>query len=304
MELIPPNTALDFLGKRYYAYAFSALLIVLSLASIPLKGTVRLGIDFTGGVSVQVLFKKKVNTEEIRASLQSLSGNLIIQRLAGGSGGEEEFIVRMEAPEKGSEKLSQVVQQALDKKFGRGSTEIRGLELVGPKVGHDLRQSAIWATVVALGLLLVYMAFRFTFSMGLGAIVCLIHDLVIIYGFFVWTGKEFDLTILAAILTVVGYDVNDTIVLCDRIRDNLKSMRKKPLKEILNAAINQTLSRTILTSGFTLLVVVALLVSGTKVFQNMGWALFVGIVFGTYSSIFVAAPLVLGLDRILPVKRG
>ena len=303
MELIPPNTKIDFLGNRYYAYAFSALLIVLSLASIPLKGTVQLGIDFTGGVSVQVLFKKKVNTEEIRASLQSLSGNLIIQRLAGGSAGED-FIIRMEAPEKGSEKLSHVVQQALDKKFGQGTAEIRGLELVGPKVGHDLRQSAIWATVVALGLLLVYMAFRFTFSMGLGAIVCLVHDLIIVYGFFVWTGKEFDLTILAAILTVVGYDVNDTIVLCDRIRDNLKSMRKKPLEEILNASINQTLSRTILTSGFTLLVVVALLVSGTNVFIDMGWALFIGIVFGTYSSIFVAAPLVLGLDRVLPVKRG
>jgi preprotein translocase subunit SecF len=192
----------------------------------------------------------------------------------------------------------------LDAKFGKGTAEIRSLETVGPKVGKDLRNSAMWATVIALSLLLIYMVFRFTFTMGLGAIACLVHDLIIVYGFFVWTGKEFNLTILAAWLTVIGYDINDTIVVCDRIRDNLKIMKKQPLIDIFNASINQTLSRTLLTSSFTLLSVVALLFFGTHVLQDFAWALIVGIFVGTYSSIFVASPLVLELDRFLPVKRG
>jgi preprotein translocase subunit SecF len=303
MELIPPNTKIDFLGNRHYAYVFSIILAALSLISYPIVGPVTLGIDFTGGVSTQILFKKPVNTAEVRSALAPLSENLVIQRLATHAEGEE-YIVRMEAPKKEASDLSHKVQSDLDKAFGKGAVELRGLEMVGPKVGKDLRESAIWATIVALGLLLIYMAFRFTFSMGLGAILCLVHDLIMIYGFFVWTGKEFNLTILAAALTVIGYDVNDTIVVCDRIRDNLKSMKKAPLIEILNASINQTLSRTVLTSGFTLLVVIALLVFGTTVLKDFAWALFVGILFGTYSSIFVASPLVLALDRYLPVKRG
>ena len=303
MELIPPNTKIDFLGNRVYAYIFSLLLIVMSVLSIPVMGKVQLGIDFTGGVMVQVLFKKQVTTEDIRKSLKPLSGNLVIQKLSGSEGGDE-YIIRMETPDEGSEHFAKEVEHALTTSFSKENVDIRGLEMVGPKVGHDLRNAALWATAVALILLLVYMAFRFTFTMGLGAIVCVIHDLIIIYGFFVWTGKEFNLTILAALLTVVGYDINDTIVLCDRIRDNLKSMRKKPLVDILNASINQTLSRTVLTSGFTLLVVIALLVFGTKVLQDFGWALMIGILFGTYSSIFVASPLVLALDRFMPAKRG
>jgi preprotein translocase subunit SecF len=304
VELIPPNTKIDFLGNRRYAYAFTTLMILLALASIPIKGGVQLGIDFTGGVMVQVQFKKDVDTEHIRKALKPLSENLIVQKITLMGQKEQDFLIRMEAPEEGADKFQRQTQELLDKEFGKGNSEIRGMEMVGPKVGKDLRASAIWATVVALSMLLVYMAFRFTLSMGVGAIFCLIHDLIIIYGFFVWTGKEFNLTILAAMLTVIGYDVNDTIVVCDRIRDNLKSMKKAPLIEILNASINQTLSRTVLTSGFTLLVVVALLILGTNVLKDFAWALLIGILFGTYSSIFVASPLVLFLDRYIPVKRG
>ncbi|MDQ7784479.1 MAG: protein translocase subunit SecF [Desulfomonilaceae bacterium] len=302
MEIIPPNTKIDFLGNRRYAYIFSALLIVVSIASMPIMGKVQLGIDFTGGVMVQVMFKKQVAVEDIRDTLSPFSRSLVIQKLSGEADGEE-YILRMEEPGEDSENFAQRVEQALVEKFGKDEVEIRGLEMVGPKVGHDLRRAAIWATIVALAFLLIYMAFRFTFVMGLASIVCVVHDLIIIYGFFVWTGKEFNLTILAALLTVVGYDINDTIVLCDRIRENLKSMRKKPLVEVLNASINQTLSRTVLTSGFTLLVVVALLVFGTTVLRDFGLALMIGMIFGTYSSIFVAAPLVLVLDKILPVRR-
>lgn len=304
MELIPPNTKIDFLGNRRYAYVFTTLMILLALASIPIKGGVQLGIDFTGGVMVQVQFKKDVDTEHIRKALQSVSENLVVQKVTVMGQKEQEFLIRMETPEEGEDKFQREIQTLLDKEFGQGNTEIRGMEMVGPKVGKDLRESAIWATVVALSMLLVYMAFRFTLSMGIGAIFCLIHDLIIIYGFFVWTGKEFNLTILAAMLTVIGYDVNDTIVVCDRIRDNLKSMKKAPLIDVLNASINQTLSRTVLTSGFTLLVVVALLIFGTSVLKDFAWALTIGILFGTYSSIFVASPLVLFLDRYIPVKRG
>lgn len=303
MELIPPNTKIDFLGKRYYAYIVSGILIVVSLLSYPVMGRMQLGIDFTGGVMAQILFKKQVDTGEIRSALASLSTSPVVQRLAGTETGAE-YIVRLEAPDEETADFSKKLQDALDTAFGKGSAEIRGLEMVGPKVGRDLRESAIWATVIALVLLLIYMGFRFTLSMGLGAVLCLVHDLIIVYGFFVWTGREFNLTILAAILTVVGYDINDTIVLCDRVRDNVKAMKRNSLVEILNSAINQTLSRTVLTSGFTLLVVIALLVYGTTVLRDFAWALFVGMIFGTYSSIFVASPLVLALDRYLPVKRG
>ncbi|MBM3298545.1 MAG: protein translocase subunit SecF, partial [Deltaproteobacteria bacterium] len=173
MELIPPNTKIDFIGNRGYAYLFSAVLAVLALISIPIRGSVQLGIDFTGGVMVQVLFKKHVVTEEVRAALEGLSESLVVQGLGGGSGGEE-FVIRMETPGEESENFAQKVQAALDAKFGKNNAEIRGLELVGPKVGRDLQESAIWATVIALGMLLVYMAFRFTFTMGLGAIACLV----------------------------------------------------------------------------------------------------------------------------------
>lgn len=303
MELIPPNTKIDFMGNRLYAYAFTTTMIVLSLLSYPIKGLINLGIDFTGGVTVQIQFKKPVDIEHIRKTLEPISANPTVQRFSMGSGGDD-YIVRLEAPDEGTEKFSIELQNLLETGFGKGNVEIRGLEVVGPKVGRDLQEAAIWATVIALAMLLVYMAFRFTFSMGLGAIFCLVHDLIIIYGFFVWTGKEFNLTILAAMLTVIGYDINDTIVVCDRIRENLKIMRKQPLSEVLNVSINQTLSRTILTSGFTLLVVVALLIFGTHVLRDFAWALLVGILFGTYSSIFVASPLILAIDRYLPVKRG
>lgn len=301
MQLIPPNTKIDFMGKRRYAYMFTAVMILLSFLSFPIKGAVQLGIDFTGGLMVQVQFKKPVDTEQIRQALVSVSPNLTVQKfsLAG-----EDYVLRMEAPEEGAEVFSKKLLELLEEKFGKGQVEIRGLEMVGPKVGKDLQESAIWATVIALGMLLVYMSFRFTLSMGLGAIFCLIHDLIIIYGFFVWTGKEFNLTILAAMLTVVGYDINDTIVVCDRIRENIKVMRKRPLIEILNESVNQTLSRTILTSGFTLLVVIALLVFGTHVLQDFAWALTIGILFGTYSTVFVASPLILFIDKYLPVKRN
>lgn len=301
MELIKPNTNIDFMGNRHYAYIFSTVVILVALASIPLKGYIRLGVDFTGGAMVQVKFNKTVHTDEIRDAFKSMGEGTVIQKLMGAG---EEYVVRLETREEGSEQLNKQVNELLTTKFGKDGFEVRSLEMVGPKVGKDLQQSAIWATVIALSLLLIYMAFRFTFTMGLGAIVCLIHDLAVLYGVFVWTGLEFNLTILAAFLTVIGYDINDTIVVCDRVRDNLKLMKKQPLAEIFNASINQTLSRTVLTSSFTLLSVVALLFFGTPVLQDFAWALVVGIVFGTYSSIFVASPLVLELDRVLPVKRG
>ena len=300
MELIPPNVNINFVGNRRYAYVFTAVIIVFSLLSIPFKGHVQLGIDFSGGTMVQVRFNKPVQIEELRSTLKDLSDNLIIQKFTMGT---EEYLIRMEVREEGTEQLAKDVQSALDAKFGKGVSEIRSVETVGPKVGRDLRESAVWATVVALALLLAYMIFRFTFSMGLGAIFCLVHDLVIVYGFFVWTGKEFNLTILAAMLTVIGYDINDTIVVCDRIRENLKIMKKQPLIQVINVSINQTLARTILTSGFTLLVVVSLLFFGTNVLRDFAWALFIGILFGTYSSIFVASPLILAMDKYIPVKR-
>lgn len=300
MELINPNININFLGNRKYAYILSAILILASLASIPIKGQVKLGIDFAGGVMVQVRFNKDVKTKVVRDALNPLGENLIVQKFALS---ENEYAIRMEEPEKGAQGLAQEVKVLLEDEFGQGSVEIRGMEMVGPKVGADLRYAAMWATALALLFLLVYVSVRFGPSQALGAVICVIHDLIIIYGIFVWTGKEFNLTILASILTVVGYDINDTIVVCDRIRENLGIFRKTRLVDVLNKSVNQTLSRTILTSGFTLLVVAALLIFGTKVLQDFAWALALGILFGTYSSIFVATPLVLAWDKIIPVKR-
>lgn len=280
---------------------FTAVVILLSVLSYPIKGGIQLGIDFTGGLMIQVQFKNPVDTEHIRQALEPVSPNMTVQKfsLAG-----EDYILRMEAPEEGAEVFSRKILELLETKFGKGSVEIRGLEMVGPKVGKDLQESAIWATIIALGLLLAYMSVRFTLSMGLGAIFCLIHDIIAVYGFFVWTGKEFNLTILAAMLTIIGYDINDTIVVCDRVRDNLKTTKKRPLAEVLNDSINQTLSRTILTSLFTMLVVFALLIVGTNVLRDFAWALLVGLIFGTYSTIFVASPVILAIDKYIPVKRG
>ncbi len=179
MELIKPDTKIDFMGKRYYAYAFTTIMLLISLFSIPLKGHVRLGVDFSGGAMVQVRFTKPVETDAIREALSSMGENLVVQKLVG----VEEFVIRLEVPEHGGEKLSQQVMELLESKIGKGNVEIRSLEMVGPKVGKDLQNAAIWATVVALCLLMIYMAFRFTFTMGLGAIACLIHDIIIVYGF-------------------------------------------------------------------------------------------------------------------------
>ncbi len=300
MELIKPGTNINFVGNRKWAYLISAILLALSLLSIPIVGFVKLGIDFTGGMVVQVRFNKPVETEQVRSSLAPLGENLMVQKFARGP---DEFVIRMEIPKEGPEGVSQRVKQLLEQKVGQGSVEIRGAEVVGPKVGKDLQESAIWATIVALALLLVYVAFRFDLSMALGAILCLMHDVMMVYGFFAWTGKEFNLTILAAVLTVIGYDVNDTIVVCDRIRENLKSMRRTPLQDILNVSINQTLSRTILTAGGTLLVVISMLILETGVLTDFAWALLIGIILGTYSSIFVATPLILAWDKFIPLKR-
>lgn len=301
MELIRPGTNFDFVGYRKYAYMFSALLALLALLSIPMKGYVQLGVDFTGGVLVQVRFNKVVNIQDIRQALSPVEENVVVQRL---SGADEDYILRMGVPQKETDQLAGQIKQLLEEKLGKGSVDIRGMEMVGPKVGKELREAAVWATVVALGFLLVYVGLvRFSLSMAIGAVLCLVHDLVVIYGIWVWTGKEFNLTILAGMLTIIGYDVNDTIVICDRIRENLPFMRNKPLTEILNASLNQTLSRTILTGSFTLLVVVAMLVVGGEVLRDFAWVIGIGILFGTYSTIFVATPLILAWDKIIPLKR-
>ncbi|MFH0823341.1 MAG: protein translocase subunit SecF [Pseudomonadota bacterium] len=302
MELLRPDTNYDFVGYRRYAYLFSTVLVVLALLSVPIKGNIRLGIDFTGGIMIQLKTAKPIHVDEIRTALEPVGPGLLIQKF---SSSENEYIVRAEVTESGAEEVAKKVKELLEHKIGSGNVDIRGVEIVGPKVGKDLRQSAVWATIIALGMLLTYVSIRFGPSMAIGAVLCLIHDVVIIFGLFVWTGREFNLTILAALLTVIGYDINDTIVVCDRIRENLASwMRRRALPEVLNASINQTLSRTILTSGFTLLVVVSLMIFGTDVLRDFGFALFAGIFFGTYSSIFVATPLVLAWDRIMPIHRG
>ncbi|MDO9515649.1 MAG: protein translocase subunit SecF, partial [Syntrophales bacterium] len=194
------------------------------------------------------------------------------------------------------------ITEALSTSYGREDFEIRRIEVVGPKVGSDLRQKGLLAMLYAVIGILLYVTWRFELRYAVGAIVALIHDVVITVGVFSILGKEFTLPIIAALLTIIGYSLNDTIVVYDRMRENIKGARNQPLKEVINSSVNQTLSRTVLTSGTTLLVVLALFFLGGAVIHDFAFALLVGIVVGTYSSIFVASPTVLVWETISPSK--
>jgi preprotein translocase subunit SecF len=302
MELIKPNINIDFIGKIKWALTFSLSLFALSVLSLLLKGGPRYGLDFVGGTVVQVKFANQVDIGEVRAAVD----NLTIEGISVQEFGEKdanEYLISMKKTTEELEGISDKIRAVLEQKFGEKSLEIRRVEMVGPKVGKDLRQKGMLAVIFSLIGMLIYIWYRFEFRFGLGAIFCLIHDVVITLGVFSILNKPVDLIIVAALLTIVGYDINDTIIVCDRIRENMKKMTQKNLREVINTSINQTLSRTIITSGTVVIVLIALFFLGGEVLHDFSFSLLIGVFFGTFSSIYVATPLVIYWEKFFPKKK-
>jgi preprotein translocase subunit SecF len=293
MEFVKPGTKIDFLGIRRSAFLLSGLLIGASIISVIFHGGLNYGIDFAGGTLVQVKFSEPTQVETIKENLASIGlDRSLVQRF--GERGENEYLIRVEKSVSDLEGLSGQIEGSLQEAYGKYGVEIRRTEMVGPKVGKDLRKKGILAIVYALLGILIYISWRFkSFIYAVGAIVALAHDVMITVGAFSIANKEFTLPIVAAILTIIGYSLNDTIVVYDRIRENRRKMRRDPLAKVVNSSINETLGRTLLTSLTTLIVVVILLIFGGGVIHDFAFALMVGILAGTYSSIFVASPIVL-----------
>jgi len=291
MQIIKPDTQIDFVSMRRIALIFSLVLIIVGMGSLLVKGGPNYGIDFAGGTLVQVRFTAPTNAADIKKALEDLSvGSLVVQKF-----GEEsnEFLIRMEKSSDELQGLSREVQGHLVKVYGADKVEVRRTEMVGPQVGKDIRNKGLKALFYAMLGILIYISWRFEFRFAIGAVVALLHDVLITLGAFSLFGKEIDLPIIAAFLAIIGYSLNDTIIVYDRIRENMGRYNKENFGFIVNHSINETLSRTILTSGTTLLVVLALFVLGGGVIHNFAFAMLVGVLIGTYSSIFVASPILI-----------
>jgi len=337
MQFVKPDIDINFIGKSKTAFFISLAMILISIASLAIHGGPKYGIDFAGGTLVQVKFNEPVSLKNIKSGLAAIDlGKSSVQGF--GEQSENEYLIRTDRSVMTSGGFSQKVQQALESSTGKGVT-VRRVEMVGPQVGKDLREKALFAMFYSLLFIAIYISGRFELKwllsgviagvlMGavyflsifnvsvpyliaaailvslalfwflglkyaMGATVALIHDVTITVGIFSIFNKEFTLPIIAALLTIIGYSLNDTIIVFDRIRENLRKHHKSPLEIIINRSVNETLSRTILTSLTTLVVVVALFVLGGGIIHDFAFALLVGIVVGTYSSIYVASPILL-----------
>jgi len=301
MEIIKPGINIDLVGKMKIAFAASLFAIIVSVASLIFHGGPNLGIDFAGGTLVQIKFSQETSADKIRDALQVIGlGNSIIQRF--GYHDNNEFLIKTEKSSSALKGLTSKIEETLNASYNKDEFEIRRVEVVGPKVGKDLREKGMLAMLYAVIGILIYVTWRFELRYAVGAIIALLHDVLITVGVFSLMGKEFTLPIIAALLTIIGYSLNDTIVVYDRIRENIKGARKKSLKDIVNSSINQVLSRTVLTSATTLLVVLALFILGGAVIHDFAFALLVGILIGTYSSVFIASPTVLVWESVSPSK--
>ena len=293
---------LDFLGRRRTAFYLSCGLLAVSLLSLAVRG-LEFGIDFKGGTLIEVGYSEPANLDPIRGALARAGfGGAAVQHF----GTARDVLVRIAPREELSRaELSSQVLRVLQ--VGDERVDLRRVEFVGPQVGEELTEDGGLAMLIALFGILVYVWLRFEYRFALGAIAALVHDVVITLGFFSVLGLEFDLTVLAAVLAVIGYSLNDTIVVFDRVRENFRRVRRGSTEEVMNRSLNQTLSRTLMTSFTTLLVLFALFVLGGELIRGFAIALIVGVFVGTYSSIYVAsvAALALGVSRfdLLPVKK-
>ena len=286
MQLFKDETRFDFMGKIKAAMIISGIVILIGLGSIVISGGLKYGIDFAGGTLVQLQFKSPPDIEVIRDGLKTIGlGESTIQEF----GSKKDILIRVERSEEKLEAVGAMVKRSLSGKFNSDEIIVERVEMVGPKVGRDLREKALLSILYAIIGIVIYISWRFEFQYAIAAIIALIHDVLVTMGAFSVLDKEFTLVIVAAFLTIIGYSLNDTIVVFDRIRENLRRKGKRSLSEIINSSINQTLSRTLLTSGTTLLVVLALFFFGGEIIHDFSFALLVGVFVGTYSSIFIAS---------------
>ncbi len=299
LELIPPNLGIDFVRWAPLMIVLSWCLIGAGLAAIWLRGGLNYGIDFAGGTSVMVRFAKPESIGAVRDALvRPELRAAVVQEVGGAAGAEYQIRVQGSSEESGS-RDADAVKTGLQERFGEGSFDVLRVESVGPTVGKDLWRQATLAVLLATLLMGLYIAFRFDLAFGLGAAVALIHDVLFTLAAMALANIEFDLTSVAALLTVVGFSVNDTVIISDRIRENMHKHRGMGLAGLLNLSINETLSRTVINSGTAVLVVTALYFLGGPVIHSFAFALLVGFIVGTYSSIFIASPIVLYASRWL-----
>jgi preprotein translocase subunit SecF len=294
------NTHFDFLRWRWHAIALSWLIIIAGAVVFFTKG-IPLGIEFAGGTAVIVQFDQPVAAQQVRSALDSSfpggGDNVVIQSY--GDPSQRQYMIRV--PFVGAESggaLSATKQQVVDAltKSKIGTFKEIGTEIVGPAVGRELRSRGLWATVLSLIGILAYIAFRFQFSFGVGAVVATIHDLLVTVAFLAIFRYDMSLNVIAAILTMTGYSTNDTIVIFDRVRENLRGMRRDSLERVVNTSVNQTLGRTIITAGTTFLAVLSLYLFGGEVLEGFAFTMLVGIISGTYSTVFIAAAIAIILS--------
>jgi preprotein translocase subunit SecF len=296
------NTNYDFIKWRWHALIFSIIVIWGGVAAMYFSGGMRLGIDFTGGTVIIAQFPPGVQEDVVRAALDPISKDKVVQKY-GVDPAKNEIMIRLplqQGPEQGAnlEEGARKVEDAL--KAANLNPTIRDKQIVGPQIGKDLQSKGIWATLTALGGILVYVAFRFRLTFAIGAIVATFHDILITLVALWAFHYDLSLNVIAAILTIAGYSVNDTIVVFDRVREDLRTMRKEPLDVVVNKAVNQTLGRTIITSGATFVAVLALYLFGGEVLRSFAFTMLVGIVTGTYSTVFIAASIAIILSRRTP----
>ena len=293
---------INFMGQRKLAIALSAVLLVAAIFSLSTR-QLSWGLDFTGGTLVEVHYSESADLKAIRSTLDAggYAGAIVVS-----FGTDRDVLIRL--PQGHADTEGTALVRLLEDSF-EGTVELRRIEFVGPQVGDELREQGGLAMLMALGMVMLYIGFRFQFKFAVGAVAALVHDVIITLGFFSIIGLEFDLTVLAALLAVIGYSLNDTIVVSDRIRENFRKLRKSDPLEVINISLSETLGRTLVTSLTTLLVLVCLALLGGEMIKGFAIALLMGVVIGTYSSIYVAATVLVLMgvskeDLMLPVKEG
>lgn len=290
MEIIKPGTNINFVGKIKYAIAISVIVIAIGIGAMILKGGFNYGIDFAGGTLVELQFKNEPSIDKVRDSLKKIElGESIIQQF----GDTKDILIRVEKSSESLEGIGEKIKKVIEGDFQNESIEIKRVEMVGPQVGKELQWQAMMAVFYSMIGIAIYVAWRFQFKWGIAAIIALAHDVLITIGILAITGKEFTLPVLAAVLTVVGYSINDTIVIFDRIRENMRLKSKESFESTINISINETLSRTFLTVLTVLIVLLALFIYGGEIIHDFAFTMLVGVSTGTFSSVYIAAPVLI-----------
>ena len=291
------GTDIPFMKFRRFAYILSGALMLVTLGWFFTKGP-KYSVDFTGGTLLQVRTSQPVHADQLRQALEAAGLGAEIQQMTGDS--QNEYMIRFRTD---GDPVT-LVQDAVAKRLPGITLELRRNETVGPKVGTDLRQKALMAILTSLGAILLYVGIRYEFKFALGGVVALFHDVVITVGALMFTGREISLTVVAALLTIAGYSINDTIVVFDRIRERSKALRKEKHSRVMDLAVNETLSRTVITAFTVFLAALALFIWGGDVLRDFSFAMLVGTVFGTYSSVFVASAMALDIWISLDRQKG